>query len=45
MENSYRRVLQKATAKILKEAGFSSATESALETLVEMLESCNLNFF
>lgn len=43
MSNPYREYIRKAIAVLLSEVGFTNATTSAIETLVEMLQSCKLN--
>lgn len=40
MTDVYRDVLRKTVAVTLKEVGFSSASQIAIESLVEMIQSC-----
>ena len=44
MDRPHREVLTKSVAVLLSEVGFQSASQIAIETLVEMLKSCKLNF-
>jgi len=41
-ESPYRRTLTIAVSAVLHDAGFAAADEYALETLTEMLQSCEL---
>lgn len=44
MDRPHREVLKKSVAVLLTEVGYQSASQIAIETLVEMLRSCKLNF-
>jgi len=42
-ELPYRRTLKMAVCALAHDAGFTTADDSALETLTEMLQSCELH--
>jgi len=43
-ELPYRRSLKMTVCALVRDAGFTTADDSALETLTEMLQSCEFHY-